>query len=83
MVEQLKCSLSLSLLQVGAVQMCDVVNEIELARARCENKTAGNVTSGDIHKTALLCAIFTVNKQFCIDGENRCNCRSQRANMWC
>uniref|UniRef100_A0A672NU95 Vasoactive intestinal polypeptide receptor n=1 Tax=Sinocyclocheilus grahami TaxID=75366 RepID=A0A672NU95_SINGR len=26
--------------------MCDVVNEIELARERCENKTAGNVTSG-------------------------------------
>ncbi|XP_016135869.1 vasoactive intestinal polypeptide receptor [Sinocyclocheilus grahami] len=31
---------------VGAIQMCDVVNEIELARERCENKTAGNVTSG-------------------------------------
>lgn len=75
MVEQLKCSLSLSLLQVGAVQMCDVVNEIELARVRCENN-AGNVTSGDIHKTTLLSAIFTVNKQFYIDGENRCNCRS-------
>lgn len=62
-------SLSLSLLQVGAVQMCDVVNEIELARARCENKTAGNVTSGDFYQITLLCAIFTVNKQFCIDGE--------------
>ncbi|KAL6462839.1 hypothetical protein MHYP_G00292610 [Metynnis hypsauchen] len=26
--------------------MCDVVNEIELERERCENKTAGNFTSG-------------------------------------
>uniref|UniRef100_A0AAY4ASG1 Vasoactive intestinal polypeptide receptor 1 n=1 Tax=Denticeps clupeoides TaxID=299321 RepID=A0AAY4ASG1_9TELE len=26
--------------------MCDIVNEIELERERCENKTAGNVTSG-------------------------------------
>ncbi|KAL7840782.1 hypothetical protein AOLI_G00261050 [Acnodon oligacanthus] len=32
--------------QTGSVQMCDVVNEIELERERCENKTAGNVTSG-------------------------------------
>ncbi|GAA6082240.1 vasoactive intestinal polypeptide receptor 1b [Tachysurus ichikawai] len=26
--------------------MCDVVNEIEVERERCENRTAGNITSG-------------------------------------
>ncbi|GLD54728.1 vasoactive intestinal polypeptide receptor 1 isoform X1 [Lates japonicus] len=31
---------------VLSVQMCDVVNEIELERERCENSTSGNVTSG-------------------------------------
>nr|XP_055038221.1 vasoactive intestinal polypeptide receptor 1b isoform X1 [Misgurnus anguillicaudatus] len=39
-------TLSFRFFAVGAVQMCDVVNEIELARERCENNTAGNVTSG-------------------------------------
>jgi len=66
-VKQLKCSLfislslslSLSLLQVCAVQMCDVVNEIELARARCENKTAGNVTSGDVYSIISLFLPFS------------------------
>lgn len=33
--------------QVLSVQMCDVVNEIELERERCENSTFGNVTSGN------------------------------------
>ncbi|XP_017572954.1 vasoactive intestinal polypeptide receptor 1b [Pygocentrus nattereri] len=39
-------TLSGFLRETGSVQMCDVVNEIELERERCENKTAGNVTSG-------------------------------------
>uniref|UniRef100_A0AAY4ASJ6 Vasoactive intestinal polypeptide receptor 1 n=1 Tax=Denticeps clupeoides TaxID=299321 RepID=A0AAY4ASJ6_9TELE len=30
--------------------MCDIVNEIELERERCENKTAGNVTSGNAQR---------------------------------
>ncbi|XP_044031711.1 vasoactive intestinal polypeptide receptor 1b isoform X2 [Siniperca chuatsi] len=32
--------------EVLSVQMCDVVNEIELEKERCENSTFGNVTSG-------------------------------------
>lgn len=32
--------------QVISIQMCDVVNEIELEKERCENVTFGNVTSG-------------------------------------
>uniref|UniRef100_A0A3B1IE60 Vasoactive intestinal peptide receptor 1 n=2 Tax=Astyanax mexicanus TaxID=7994 RepID=A0A3B1IE60_ASTMX len=39
-------TLSCFLLSTGSVQMCDVVNEIELERERCENKNAGNITSG-------------------------------------
>ncbi|XP_028290515.1 vasoactive intestinal polypeptide receptor 1b isoform X2 [Gouania willdenowi] len=35
-----------SLPKVISVQMCDVVNEIELERERCENSTSGNITSG-------------------------------------
>ncbi|MEQ2241673.1 Vasoactive intestinal polypeptide receptor, partial [Ilyodon furcidens] len=31
---------------VLSVQMCDVVNEIELEKERCENHISGNVTSG-------------------------------------
>lgn len=31
--------------------MCDVVNEIELERERCENRTAGNITSGKVYKS--------------------------------
>lgn len=43
--------LLLLLSQSRSVQMCDVVNEIELERERCENQTAGNVTSGNVHVT--------------------------------
>uniref|UniRef100_A0AAX7T789 Vasoactive intestinal peptide receptor 1b n=1 Tax=Astatotilapia calliptera TaxID=8154 RepID=A0AAX7T789_ASTCA len=32
--------------KVLSVQMCDVVNEIQLEKERCENSTSGNVTSG-------------------------------------
>ncbi|XP_029955648.1 vasoactive intestinal polypeptide receptor 1b [Salarias fasciatus] len=32
--------------KVLSVQMCDVVNEIELEKERCENSTSENVTSG-------------------------------------
>ncbi|XP_017157503.1 vasoactive intestinal polypeptide receptor [Poecilia reticulata] len=32
--------------KVLSVQMCDVMNEIELEKERCENRTSGNVTSG-------------------------------------
>lgn len=31
--------------------MCDMVNEIKLERERCENRTAGNITSGKVYKT--------------------------------
>ncbi|KAF5903612.1 vasoactive intestinal polypeptide receptor-like, partial [Clarias magur] len=30
----------------GAVHMCDVVNEMNLEREQCENRTAANITSG-------------------------------------
>lgn len=40
--------------QVLALQMCDVVNEIELEKERCENSTTGNVTSGQSHKHTFL-----------------------------
>ncbi|KAK2814902.1 hypothetical protein Q7C36_023168 [Tachysurus vachellii] len=39
-------SLSFFLSTSSALQMCDVVNEIEVERERCENRTAGNITSG-------------------------------------
>ncbi|XP_060755892.1 vasoactive intestinal polypeptide receptor 1b [Neoarius graeffei] len=39
-------SLSFFLSTSSAVQMCDMVNEIKLERERCENRTAGNITSG-------------------------------------
>ncbi|KAE8279854.1 Vasoactive intestinal polypeptide receptor [Larimichthys crocea] len=32
--------------KVLSLQMCDVVNEIELEKERCENSTFGNITSG-------------------------------------
>ncbi|CAM9188725.1 unnamed protein product, partial [Lampetra planeri] len=32
--------------KVLLLQMCDVVNEIEMERERCENITSGNITSG-------------------------------------
>ncbi|XP_019727414.1 vasoactive intestinal polypeptide receptor 1b [Hippocampus comes] len=32
--------------KVLSLQMCDIVNEIELERERCENSTSSNVTSG-------------------------------------
>uniref|UniRef100_A0A3P8WS90 Vasoactive intestinal peptide receptor 1b n=1 Tax=Cynoglossus semilaevis TaxID=244447 RepID=A0A3P8WS90_CYNSE len=37
---------SVSLSQGSSVQMCDVMNEVEQEKERCENSTAGNVTSG-------------------------------------
>lgn len=49
-VEVYCCTLSSSL-QVSPLQKCDVVNEIELDRERCENSTAGNVTSGHSTRT--------------------------------
>lgn len=42
---------SVSLSQGSSVQMCDVMNEVEQEKERCENSTAGNVTSGDSFKT--------------------------------
>lgn len=43
--------LLLSLTQSSAVQMCDMVNEIELERERCENRTAGNITTGKVYQS--------------------------------
>lgn len=43
--EVYRCTLSSSL-QVSPLQKCEVVSEIKLERERCENSTAGNITSG-------------------------------------
>lgn len=37
-----------------SVQMCDVVNEIELEKERCENSTFGNFTSGHFQEHIFL-----------------------------
>lgn len=54
-------------LQVLSVQMCDVVNEIEQEKERCEVSTSGNVTSGNISEpffTLTVCRrLFTRNKR--------------------
>lgn len=49
--EALQYILLLFLTQSSAIQMCDVVKEIELERKQCENRTAVNITSGKVYKT--------------------------------
>lgn len=45
-VAKVYCCTLFSSLQAWPLQKCDVISEIELERERCENSTAGNVTSG-------------------------------------